>query len=285
MGLFSSGRGRPRLCRACGNLVGAEADDCSYCGAKDRLTTGLLQNPTRLFGKLGPSRSFAVFILVYFAVMVVADRVFLAPGESEEGASVLGGFGYSYRTFLGFGGLLPELVRRGEYWRFVTPIFIHLGLIHLAFNTYAFFFLGPLIEELFGKSKLVVVFLFSGIVAAIAMFLFGQGGAGASGGIFGFIGALVAYGVRLPTRFGQAVKVQAIQWAAWGLIVSLFIGASNTAHVAGLVSGFAAAYFLGPDDPSTERARKAVGSLVWFFLGVTVLALALMAAQLPRFYA
>ena len=283
MGFLSSRRGRPRLCRACGNLVGADADDCSYCGAKDRITTGLLRNPTILFGRFGPTRVIAVFILAYYALMVVADRLFVQPttdGEAAPRAFVQ--LGYTIETLVRFGSLVPSLVSAGEWWRLVTPLFIHLGVIHLAFNTIAFFQLGPFVEELYGRGKLVVIFFFSGVVSLMAMCFVGQGGAGASGGLFGFIGSLIAYGVRMPTQFGQAVRSQAIQWAIYGVIMSVFFHASNTAHVAGLVSGFVVAYFLQPDEPRTERERLAVGSLVWVAIGAVVLSFALMAAQVAR---
>jgi membrane associated rhomboid family serine protease len=282
MGFLSSRRGRPRLCRACGNLIGADSDDCSYCGAKDRLTTGLLRNPMVLFGAFGPTRALAAFIVAYFALMVVADRLFIVADEESIGYRALAVWGYTPEAFLRFGGLEPSLVRQGEVWRLVTPVFIHLGVIHLAFNTYALFILGPQIEELFGRAKLVIVFLFAGIGAAAVMNFVGQGGAGASGGLFGLIGALIAYGVRVPTRFGQAVKSQAIQWAVYGVIMSIFFRASNTAHISGLIAGFVAAYSLGPDEPSGERERLVTGTLVWSGFAAVALSFALMAAQVTR---
>lgn len=283
MGFLASRRGRPRLCRACGNLVGAEADDCSYCGAKDRFTTGLLRNPTILFGAFGPTRAIGVFILAYYALMVVADRLFIeAPTEELAAFRSFMRFGYTPETLIRFGSLFPPFVSEGEWWRFVTPIFIHLGVIHLAFNTVALFQLGPYVEELYGRGKLLVVFIFSGIVSLVGMYVFGQGGAGASGGLFGLIGALVAYGVRMPTQFGQAVKSQAIQWAVYGVIMSIFFRASNTAHVSGLVAGFVFAYLLGPDEPRTDGERKTVGSLVWAGYGIVLVSFALMAAQVGR---
>jgi membrane associated rhomboid family serine protease len=283
MGLLSTRRGRPRLCRACGNLVGAEADDCSYCGAKDRFTTGLLRNPAVLFGAFGPTRAIGVFIVAYYAIMVLADRLFVVPSSDEMDAyRSFVRFGYTPETLVRFGSLFPPLVDAGEWWRFVTPLFIHLGIIHLAFNTLALFQLGPFVEELYGRGKLLAIFFSSGIVSLVGMYAFGQGGAGASGGLFGLIGSLIAYGVRMPTQFGQTVKSQAIQWAIYGVIMSVFFRASNTAHVSGLIAGFVAAYALSPDEPRTDGERLVVGSIVWAaFLAVAV-SFAMMAAQLGR---
>jgi len=283
MGLLGSRIGRPRLCRACGNLIGADNDDCSFCGVKDRFTSGLLREPGRIFGKFGPTRVMAGLIAAWFALAVVVDRVFWPGEESIQSQFALPIFHafYGIRTFVRLGGLVSWLVHEGQFWRLVTPMFLHIGPVHLLMNGYALFQLGPFLEELYGRSKLISIFVLSAIGSFVAMLLFGYSGAGASGGLFGLIGALIAFGIRTRTRFGEAVRGQAIHWAIYGLIMSLALQGSNTAHIGGLVAGFLVALALGPEEPHRERDRLIQGVIAWVCIGITVLSLLLMALDLP----
>jgi rhomboid protease GluP len=114
------------------------------------------------------------------------------------------------------------------------------------------------------------------------MLIFGQGGGGASGGLFGLIGATVAFGVRTPTRFGGAVKAQAIQWAVYGLVMSFMLKGSNTAHIGGAIAGFLVGLAVGPDEPTRERDRLVQGVLAWCCIAIVVVSLLLMALDVPH---
>src|SRR5262245_3061646 len=99
--LFGSSRaGRPRLCRGCGSLIGADSDTCTYCGAKDRLTTGLARNPAAIFGAIGPARAIAFFIAAYFLIMVGVDRLLGETGQSIDLPFEIGGGVYGTGTFV-----------------------------------------------------------------------------------------------------------------------------------------------------------------------------------------
>lgn len=129
----------------------------------------------------------------------------------------------------------------GEWWRMVTSVFLHFGLLHLAFNLWALAVFGPMLERLIGHLRFAALLLASGLAgsAASALFVTGAVSAGTSGAIFGLLGAFGVVGFRLrDTPGGQAVLRQA------GVLVGLnvLLGLSSPsigleAHLGGLVGG------------------------------------------------
>src|SRR5262249_39921800 len=142
---------------------------------------------------------------------------------------------------LAFGAKANFLINQGEYWRFVTPVFIHIGLLHLFFNSYALWMVGPQVEKLYGGARFVVLYVLTGIGGVAGRYLYRPDGlsAGASGAIFGLFGVLLVFGLRhrrhVPPFFRQAV----IKGVLPTILINLVIGFSvaqidNSAHIAGL---------------------------------------------------
>ena len=142
--------------------------------------------------------------------------------------------------FMG-GAKYTPLIIQGEYWRLITPIFLHSGLMHLFMNLYSLFLLGPFVENTFGIIRYLLIYFFSGIVgnAASALFLPDTVSVGASGAIFGLLGTWLYLGLKyksqLPVEFlGNVISMIVIN-IFYGLIQS---NIDNYAHLGGLVSGF-----------------------------------------------
>jgi rhomboid protease GluP len=151
-----------------------------------------------------------------------------------------------------FGALVPSLVRAGQWWRLVTFNFLHIGLMHLMFNSSALFSIGPQVEGIFGSQKFVFAYVATGVGSGVASLLFLPGGtAGASGAIFGLIGLMAVYGYRLGGSLGRGLMRQMLIWAAFGIMFGFFLGANNVAHVGGFLAGGALGFVLAPDAPST----------------------------------
>lgn len=136
-----------------------------------------------------------------------------------------------------FGGsLIPVQVRQGEYWRVVSSGFLHLGVVHIVANMVSLYFLGPPLERLIGRWRFLVVYLVSLLGGSTAVMLFSDPASrsvGASGALFGLIGALVVTFKRLNLDLRQLAFV---------LVINLFItfqvpGISWQAHLGGLVAG------------------------------------------------
>lgn len=153
----------------------------------------------------------------------------------------LAGGSTSERNLIIFGAKVNELILQGQIWRFFTSMFIHIGFFHLAFNLYALWMLGSFCEERFGRYRFLLIYLLSGITGSIASFLFTDAlSAGASGAIFGLLGALVPYAWKKPqlwrSGLGKNLIIIIIINLGLGIIQP---GIDIYAHLGGLLFGLA----------------------------------------------
>lgn len=126
-------------------------------------------------------------------------------------------------------------------WTLVTAIFLHADLSHLAYNMFALLLFGSILENIIGSRRFIIVFFLSGITASIAALFFYDSVLGASGAIFGIMGALAAIrpsmivwvmGVPMPMIIAAAV------WASLDLLGFFSpTNIANASHLAGLISG------------------------------------------------
>jgi membrane associated rhomboid family serine protease len=150
----------------------------------------------------------------------------------------------------------PDVVFGHEWWRVVTGAFLHGSLMHVAFNMFALYQVGNLVEQLFGRARFALLYGIALLAssAAVLAFSFDQPTLGASGAIFGLFGALVAVGLRLGAR-GRALIGQVVPVVAINLVFTFAIpGISAAAHVGGLITGFLAGLLLFMV-PSRQRER------------------------------
>jgi rhomboid protease GluP len=156
------------------------------------------------------------------------------------------------RLLIQFGAKVNTYIAEGEYWRLLTATFLHIGLLHLLLNGWALYLFGPLIERHFGALRFVIIYLVAGLGGSIASFAFGpELSAGASGAIFGLVGALAAYfwlHRRITGAEGRAQLLNAIFIVginvAFGLSLSQAI--DNWGHIGGLIAGAVAGLALAP---------------------------------------
>ena len=144
------------------------------------------------------------------------------------------------RVLIAFGAKVNSLIQEGEIWRLLTSTFIHIGIIHLVFNLYALWALGPLTEESFGHRRFLMIYIFSGLGGSIASYLFSPAlSAGASGAIFGLLGALLYYSYRRPSlwKSGLGMNLVIVIMVNFGFGLSQ-PGIDNYAHFGGLLTGW-----------------------------------------------
>ncbi len=215
---------------------------------------------------------------------------------------------------LAYGAKRNDLIREGhQWWRLVTPIFLHggpsvgnfpLAWVHLLVNMYGLFMLGPYVEKLYGSSKFVVFWVVTGVCGNVASYLTVRPGltgsqlgrflfkeidvasVGASGALFGLVGVLFVFGLKfrkeLPEGFKRAFGTGMLPMIA----INLFIGFTvpiidNAAHLGGLVSGALLALFVGYKRPG-ERAGVNVG---WHVLQALALLLVIVSfAEVARHF-
>ena len=108
----------------------------------------------------------------------------------------------STSNLIRFGAKVNSLILEGEWWRLFTPIFVHIGLLHLVMNSIALYFLGVFTERIFGNVRFVFIYLFAGVAGTLSSLLFSPSiSAGASGAIMGLFGALLYFGTVYPRLF------------------------------------------------------------------------------------
>lgn len=158
-------------------------------------------------------------------------------------------FLYSKKSGISYGQLLIEFgakenfrILSGEYWRFLTPVFLHANILHLFINCYSLFAIGVLVEKIFGSLKFAFVYVVAGITGNILSFIFSSNpGVGASGSIFGLLGALLFFGIINPalfkSHFGHNVILTILINLGYGFTNAAI---DNFAHIGGLVGGFLA---------------------------------------------
>lgn len=160
-------------------------------------------------------------------------------------------------TLIYFGAKENSLIISGEWWRFFTPIILHIGFFHLAMNTLALYFLGSAVERLFGRSRFLFIYLIAGFSGSLASFVFSPVvSAGASGAIFGCFGALLYFGFVHPKLFfrtmGSNVIAIILLNLAFGFIVP---GIDNAGHIGGLIGGFLASSIIALPDKKALLTR------------------------------
>lgn len=158
-------------------------------------------------------------------------------------------------------------VRAGEYYRILTAGFLHANLIHLLCNMYALFILGSQLESFIGKFKFTIVYFFSAITASLMSMVFLKDGisVGASGAIFGIMGAILYFGFHYRVYLGNVIKTNLIPVILINLAFGFMIdGIDNFAHIGGLCGGLLINIGLGVKYKSTTFEK--VNGLITSFL-------------------
>lgn len=148
-------------------------------------------------------------------------------------------------------------IRDGQTYRLITGIFLHGGFVHLLFNCYALYVIGSQVENFLGKFKFLVIYLVAGISGALFSMIFGNyASVGASGAIFGLMGALVYFGYHYRVYLGNVIKSQIIPLIILNLCLGFMMsGIDNFAHIGGLIGGTLMSIALGVKDKSSWFER------------------------------
>lgn len=161
-------------------------------------------------------------------------------------------------------GFLKPAFADGEYWRLLTGTALHGGLMHIFFNSYAFFSFGRLFEYLTNRAHVPIVFLLAAVAGGLVSYYFKPDGlsVGASGGILGIVGYLAAYTVRrrrfVTPEFRKSLLMNIGFILVFGLILYKVI--DNYAHIGGLAAG--AVYGMVQIPSDERRDPRVAGSLV-----------------------
>jgi membrane associated rhomboid family serine protease len=187
---------------------------------------------------------------------------------------------------ISWGGLQPlEIALKGEYYRLITATFLHGGLLHIALNMYVLWLLGSMVEPALGSPRFATIYFVSGLTASATSYWLGspqQIGVGASGAIFGLLGAWLAYSFRRrQSAWGAAQFRWALMWIGINFFLSLsFPGVDNFAHLGGLIGGAATGALVEGVGPVESRRAISVGGVI----GVVVIALVIIALRTAQLH-
>lgn len=173
----------------------------------------------------------------YFTYIILALNVLLFLWLELQGGST------DTEVLIEYGAKYNPAIIDGQWWRIISSMFLHIGLLHVLMNMLALHIVGNVVERIFGNVRFLMIYFISGIVGGVTSFaLSPQVAAGASGAIFGLFGALLFFGLKHKRIFFQTMGRNVIAIIGFNIVFGLAVPQiDNGAHIGGLIGGFLAA--------------------------------------------
>lgn len=254
-----------RMCPHCRAFITTDDRVCPYCNEKVGPRAIDRREPGAVLGLIPHARYTTIIILVINFGMYLAT---LALSGGDDAA-----FNQALNVLGAKNGFL--ILRYHQWWRLVTAGFLHGGLTHILMNSWVLFDIGAQVEEVYGTSRMIVFYFLSTVCGFYASTLWNPmvPSVGASAGIFGLIGAMIALGVRHRSALGDHIRALYTRWAIYGLIFGLLpiFRVDNAAHLGGLAAGFCTGYVAGLPRIATGVNETLWRILSFVCLGITAL--------------
>jgi rhomboid protease GluP len=271
-GLFGGGGQppRPKLCPACGSLVGINATRCHECGTNLRFSLAAVSRSlSGVFS--GPAPATTALLVANIFMFGITWLAITAEGGGG-GMSILWGMGglSTYRLGASYG---PAIFYGHEWYRLITATFLHGGLIHIGVNMMSLMNIGPALEELYGSARYLFVYVLSGAFGFLVSAATGHFAVGASGALLGIVGAILAVTTKRGGAYMRALRSQLIRSVLILFAIGFFPGIriDNMAHLGGLGAGFVIGKIFVDRQPMNVRERRVAYFLGWL-AGVAVIA-------------
>ena len=261
------------MCPNCRAFITTDDKICPYCEVQVGPKAVERRNPAGALGGLIPHARFTTVVILLINTGLYIAMVLRSSGIGGRGM----GLDLDGQTLFDFGAKARFAVLEGQWWRLITAGFLHGGLLHILMNSWVLFDLGAQVEETFGTSRYLVFYFVSTVSGFYASTYWSPTiSIGASAGIFGLIGAMIAHGIRERSSYGAAVRSMYMRWAVYGLLMGFLIPfIDNAAHIGGLAGGFAVAYIAGT--PGFSRPVERVWQIAsGIAMGLTVAAFSQM---------
>ncbi len=245
---------------------------CSWCVQHEAAHSG--QEPEDAVQRVEPApwlRRQSTSRVVTKAIFGINVAVFL--GMTLAGVSITDP---TSQDIVNWGANWAPLTLSTQWWRLLTCVFVHIGVVHIAFNMWCLWDLGALAESLYGHATFAAVYLITGVASSLASAAWHPKvpSAGASGAIFGIAGALIASfylgEFSLPRAAVRGTLRSVVMFAGYNLVFGAMTGRTdNAAHVGGLVSGLILGALIArlAPDPDAPTRRIAVLALVLVLIG------------------
>jgi rhomboid protease GluP len=275
-----------RMCPSCRALIPRKASTCPMCnvrigGARSRKGSAA---PGRAAGLIPMPSTANTSVIIFTVILYVISWVLTqrTASASLQSAPPLGGVSSGVLMELGAKG---PWIFAGQYWRLVTAIFLHAGLIHIGFNLWCLFDVGPMVESLFSGSKYIVMYLATGVFGFIVSALWSPFGLsiGASGAIMGLIGILIGASFHLGSM-GKDLRRQLWRWVIYIAIFGLLpmFSVDNAAHFGGFILGLLLGYIIATGEPQTRGSENLWNTLAVVSVLIIAGSFALMALNLTH---
>jgi rhomboid protease GluP len=278
-GFFGGGdnhQPRPKLCPACGTLVGISAKRCHECGANLRFSLAALSKGlSGFFG--GPAPATTAILIANIVMFAITLLIGFSRGQGQ-GFSIL--FSVNGEALYRLGMGIPFRYADFNWYRFITAMYLHGGLIHIGFNMMVLLDLGPVVEEVYGSARYFFFYTICGLSGALMSARFSTApSVGASGAILGLAGVLIAITYRRSGAQVQQLRGRLISWVVTIFASGLFFGGlrtDNWAHFGGLAGGFLLGRYFADREPMNSRERNLAYSLGWSAFAVVIACFVMM---------
>ena len=195
-------------------------------------------------------------LYVTYAIIAIDTLVFVL--MAINGAGIFEANGYVH---IKWGSDYSPLTLSGDWWRLITNVFIHFGIIHLAINMYCLYTVGVYLEPMLGKAKYITAYLCTGVIASIVSLWWHKeavNSAGASGAIFGMYGLFLALLTTnlIPKQVRKSLLQSIGIFVVYNLVYGMKGGVDNSAHVGGLLSGFIIGYIYAYGIKKEKQEQK-----------------------------
>jgi len=265
-GFFGGGgeqQPRPQICPACGSLVGITATRCHVCGTSLRFSLAALSKKfSGIFGEHEAPVTSALLI-ANFVMLGVSWLAYAAVGRGG-GLTILWGLSGEpqYRLGASYG---PAIFFLNEWWRLVTAMFLHGGLIHIGFNMMALMQFGPAIEELYGSARYLFIYVFTGAFGFLLSAFTGHFSLGASGALLGLVGVMLAVTSKRGGAYMRDLRSRLISSVVILFVLGFsgFMAMDNWAHGGGLAAGFILGKVFTDRQPMNAGERRRAYILGW----------------------
>ena len=222
-------------------FISTKSKDVTYCGenAKGLLNiVNYVLNNEKIKKKNFDFKKYKVtYTLIFINILIYIIEVILS-------GSV---FDIDIYTLLFMGAKYNPLIKEGQIYRLITSCFLHGGVIHLFFNMSSLKIIGEEVEFVYGRGKYIVIYLISALGGGIFSFIFNNNSisVGASGAVFGLLGAMLLFGLLNKDKIGRGYVKNIVETIGINIILGFTISViDNSAHIGGLILGFITSFVL-----------------------------------------
>ncbi len=218
-----------------------KSDAIEFFKLTEDMNQKTIRNEKKLEKIFSPKKPVMTYLLIVINILVFLSSI------------VYGDF------TLGYANNYVQIFTYNEYYRLITSMFLHGSIIHIGFNMYALYILGPVVERYYGKSKFLLIYFVSGILGNLFSCLFASEttfSLGASGAIFGLLGSIAYFTYYYRATIQGLLKSQIIPTIAVNLLIGFMLpGIDVSAHIGGLVGGLLISMGIGIGDKGRNQDR------------------------------